>query len=98
MTQLVGDKIYCAGRLTVFAYLTPKDGRPTPPDTRANDLRHWQTTLSTQNAAIAAKTITAAQARFISPGVVEIPEKQLGFAKGFLVRDPDGHALQLVEK
>src|SRR5216117_3210111 len=27
-------------------YLAPKDGRPTPADTRTNDLWHWQTVLS----------------------------------------------------
>jgi catechol 2,3-dioxygenase-like lactoylglutathione lyase family enzyme len=79
-------------------YLTPKGGRPVPADTRANDLWHWQTMLSTRNAALAAKRITAAQARFISPSVVEIPQKQLGFAKAFLARDPDGHAVQLIER
>jgi len=26
-------------------YLAPRDGRPFPPDARANDLIHWQTTL-----------------------------------------------------
>jgi len=79
-------------------YLTPKGGRPVPADTRANNLWHWQTMLSTRNAALAAKRITAAQARFISPGVVEIPQKQLGFAKGLLACDPDGHAVQLIDK
>jgi len=29
---------------------------------------------------------------------VTIPEKKLGFSKGLLARDPDGHALQLIEK
>jgi hypothetical protein len=34
----------------------------------------------------------------VSPQVAQIPEKSLGFAKGFLARDADGHALQIVEK
>ncbi len=38
------------------------------------------------------------QSTFVSSGVVEISEQTLGFKKGFLVRDPDGHALRLVEK
>jgi hypothetical protein len=36
--------------------------------------------------------------RLISPGLVTIPDKSLGFSKGFLARDPDGHGLQLIEK
>ncbi|WP_315788172.1 hypothetical protein [Fischerella sp. JS2] len=35
---------------------------------------------------------------FVSPGVVAIPGQRLGFNKGFLVRDPDGHTMRIVEK
>lgn len=79
-------------------YLTPKNGRPAPADTRANDLWHWQTTLSTTRAEMAEKKIGATRGRVVSPGVAEIPGKGLGFIKGFLARDPDGHGLQLIEK
>jgi catechol 2,3-dioxygenase-like lactoylglutathione lyase family enzyme len=79
-------------------YLTPKDGRAAPADTRANDLWHWQTTLATGNAAMAERKIRGARGRLVSPKVVEIPDRALGFAKGFLARDPDGHGLQLIEK
>ncbi len=34
----------------------------------------------------------------VSPGVVALPDAQLGFRKGILGRDPDGHALQIVER
>jgi hypothetical protein len=37
------------------------------------------------------------QAVFISPQAVTLPEPALGFAKGLLVRDPDGHPLRFVE-
>ena len=40
----------------------------------------------------------AARVEFISPGAVALPQGELGFREGFLVRDPDGHAMQLVEK
>lgn len=79
-------------------YLAPKDGRPAPVDSRANDLWHWQTTIGVSNADTAAQKMRGARARLISPGVMTIPDRALGFNKGFLVRDPDGHALQLVEK
>jgi hypothetical protein len=36
--------------------------------------------------------------RFVSPSVTTIPERALGIAKGFIVRDPDGHGLQLIER
>ncbi len=79
-------------------YLAPRDGRPAPVDSRTNDLWHWQTAMGVSSADAAAQKIRTARARFVSPGVVTIPERGLGFNKGFLVRDPDGHALQLMEK
>jgi catechol 2,3-dioxygenase-like lactoylglutathione lyase family enzyme len=79
-------------------YLTPRNGRPAPADTRANDLWHWQTTLSTISTAAAAQKIRAAGGRVVSPEVAKISDKALGFAKGFLARDPDGHGLQLIER
>ena len=79
-------------------YLKPRDGRPAPVDSRANDLWHWQTVLATPDAARAEQKIRAAQGRVVSPQVAQLPEKSLGFSKGFLARDPDSHGLQLIEK
>ena len=79
-------------------YLAPRDGRLAPKDTRANDLWHWQTTLTTDSAVNATQKLRAAKHRIVSPSVAELPEKSLGFVKGFLARDPDGHGLQLIEK
>jgi catechol 2,3-dioxygenase-like lactoylglutathione lyase family enzyme len=79
-------------------YLSPRDGRPIPADQRANDLAHWQTTLVTADAVAAAERLFARKAGFVSPGVVTISAGTLGFNRGILVRDPDGHAVQLVER
>jgi hypothetical protein len=38
------------------------------------------------------------QIAFVSPAIVAIPEQTLGFKKGFLVRDPDGHVMRLVKQ
>jgi len=38
-----------------------------------------------------------AHAPFVSPGAVALRGHELGFTQGFLVRDPDGHVLQIVE-
>lgn len=91
--------------IELLEYLNPQDGRPIPSDVHANDLIHRQTTLVVRDVeVIASLSFANAQQRrmqqftFVSSGVVEIPEQTLGFKKGFLVRDPDGHALRLVEK
>jgi len=79
-------------------YLTPRTGRPIPADHRANDLVHWQTRLTTPDAAAAADRLRAGRVAFVSPGVVATDDGRLGFTKGFLVRDPDGHVMQVVQQ
>ena len=78
-------------------YLTPRNGRSMPVDTRANDLWHWQTRLTTCDGDAASRDLRAGKAAFVSPGVIAMPDRRLGFGKGVLVRDPDGHAVQVVQ-
>ena len=76
-------------------YELPTAGRPIPADSHPTDLWHWQTTLVVPDVDAAAATLKGT-AQFVSSGVVALPDKTLGFAKGVLVRDPDGHAIQIV--
>src|SRR5262245_46089019 len=57
-------------------YLTPRDGRPAPPDTRANDLAHWQTTLVAGDADSMNRKIRGSACRPLSPGVIA-PEQRV---------------------
>jgi catechol 2,3-dioxygenase-like lactoylglutathione lyase family enzyme len=79
-------------------YLTPRDGRAYPPEERANDLIHWQTRFLGTSADEAAQTLRNSQSAFISTGAVELPDGKAGFHKALAVRDPDGHAIQIVER
>jgi hypothetical protein len=79
-------------------YLAPRDGRPTPVDKKANDLAHWQTKLVTDHIELAAARLRESRFDFISSGVIGFGEPVLGFQRSFLVRDPDAHAMQLIEK
>ncbi len=82
--------------IELLEYLTPRDGRPIPGDQRSNDLAHWQTTLTAGAVDAAAARLRAARAAFGSPGPVRLPDAALGFQAGFLVRDPDGHVMQVI--
>jgi catechol 2,3-dioxygenase-like lactoylglutathione lyase family enzyme len=84
--------------IELLEYLAPRDGRPLAADARASDIAHWQTRLGTDDAVGAGAVLDRAGARWISPGVVTIPGAPLGFRRGALVRDPDGHAVQIVER
>jgi len=79
-------------------YLAPRDGRPSPGDERASDLIHWQTTLVVNAADRFAQNLLAENFRLVSPGAISISGGQLGFSKGLLARDPDGHVMALIEK
>ncbi|MBM4261737.1 MAG: VOC family protein [Deltaproteobacteria bacterium] len=119
LNNVAGARLHISGLralsgpgIEFLEYLTPRDGRPAPRDTRANDIWHWQTTLTTDNAlgawhkhpSLSRSAATrnpkreTRNALLASPGVAEIKEKQLGFVRGFLARDPDGHGLQFVER
>ena len=105
LNQVFGSRVRISGLrapsgpgVEFLDYLTPRDGRPTPPDTRANDLWHWQTAIRVGRADAAADKLKSARVRFVSPSVATIRDRPLGIAKGFIVRDPDEHGLYLFEK
>jgi len=82
----------------LLEYLAPRDGRPYPPEERSNDLVHWQIRFSGMSVEEAAQSLRKARSAFISTGVVELPDAKAGFRKSVMVRDPDGHAVQIVEQ
>src|SRR5215510_8085722 len=81
--------------LEFLEYELPTAGRPFPADSHPTDLWHWQTTLVVPDVE-AAVAVLRETAQFVSSAVVTLPDKALGFTKGFQVRDPDGHAIQIV--
>ncbi len=65
---------------------------------RASDIAHGQTRVATEDGPRAAAALDRAGARWISPGLVAVPGAPDGSRRGGLVRDPDGHAVQIVER
>jgi catechol 2,3-dioxygenase-like lactoylglutathione lyase family enzyme len=91
-------RVMAGPAIEFLEYLTPRDSRPYPMDARANDLIHWQVRLVCGDVEATALRVQAAKAAFVSTGVVALTDGQMGFRRGVLVRDPDGHALQIVER
>jgi len=79
-------------------YLAPRDGRPMPIDERANDLMHWQTTLTVDDIEKAFNQVREGKFALVSSRAVTVPDSVIGFKNGFLVRDPDGHVMQIIER
>lgn len=84
--------------IELLEYLAPRDGRPFPSDEHANDIVHRQTVLLTHNVDSAARDLQSHQSSFVSSGVIANHTGQLGFNKALIVRDPDGHAIEIEQQ
>ena len=84
--------------IELLEYLAPRTGRPFPDDEHANDVVHRQTVLLTSNAEQAAHDLTSAKVNLVSSRLVANQTEQLGFKSALIVRDPDGHAVEIEQK
>ena len=79
-------------------YMAPRDGRPYPADARASDIFQWQTNFVSTHVRDAEGRLRTGKFAFISPGTVDISDGKTGFQRALSVRDPDGHAIKVLEK
>ena len=75
-------------------YLAPRDGRPYPRDEKANDLVHWQTVFTSREAN-GERILRGSGADFVSTGEAEVAGSTGEVQRSLVVRDPDGHAVEL---
>ena len=81
--------------IELLEYLAPRDGRPAPRDLRANDLAHWQTTIVVPDTrTLVDRASSHPPFTLVSPRAVRLDG--LGVGDAALIRDPDGHGLQIV--
>ena len=95
--RITGLRAGAGPGIEFLEYLAPGGGRPAPIDLKANDLLHWETTLGSPDVANASRRLRRPVIFFVSPGDVAFAGGA-PFRRGLLVRDPDGHALRLVER
>ena len=84
--------------IELLEYLAPRNGRPFPTDEHTNDLVHRQTVLVTRSADQAARNLSLAKVNFVSSGLIANQTGELGFRSAFIIRDPDGHAVEIEQK
>ena len=76
-------------------YRVPPTGRPTPVDGESNDIAHVHLNIVVDDIEGLAKTLWDARVPFVSPGIVGLNTGEYG--RAMMVRDPDGHALMLMQ-
>jgi hypothetical protein len=69
-----------------------------PADEHANDLVHHQTRLVTDDIEAALKALHEKHYQLISSGIVKLTKAEIGFHLAVIVRDPDGHPIELARK
>ncbi|MBI5385606.1 MAG: VOC family protein [Verrucomicrobia bacterium] len=78
-------------------YLAPPGGRALPANVKANDLVFWHTRLLVDGLDDFARQLRQGETKFVSTRVVPVPGDHSDASRSVIVRDSDGHALQLVE-
>ena len=75
--------------IELLEYLAPRDGRPMSADVRPNDLVFWDVMIAEPDRSLL---------EHLGANPVATPRRELGFESATIVRDPDGHAMELVEQ
>jgi catechol 2,3-dioxygenase-like lactoylglutathione lyase family enzyme len=78
-------------------YLTPGPGKSYPANTRSDDIWYWQTILKTNHADTLYEQLKQEGCSFVSKRLVYLKGQEGRETKAFIVRDPDGHALLVME-
>ena len=84
--------------IELLEYQSPQTGRPMPTDERANDLVHHQTELVTSDLHSATEALCTARVSFVSTGTICDGQPTSKSRRSVLIRDPDGHVMELVGK
>jgi len=82
--------------LEFLQYITPSGGRPAPINLRPNDLVLTRTVIEVDDLDGVLIKLDGGGVTFISPQVVPVTGEP--WSKGLMVKDPDGHAVLLVQR
>jgi catechol 2,3-dioxygenase-like lactoylglutathione lyase family enzyme len=93
LNQVFGARLHITGLraehgpgIEFLEYITPPGGRPLPSDAKTSDLFFWNTHLTVDDVVKMSEKLRNNRAPFVS---------RPGGQRSEIVRDPDGHAMQL---
>ena len=100
LNQVFGARLFITGLHTdngfgveFLDYIAPPGGRSYPSDSNPTDLWHWHTTVKVSGLDQLSEQLLAKNFQFISKGIVQLDDLN----KALMLRDPDGHAVMLIE-
>jgi catechol 2,3-dioxygenase-like lactoylglutathione lyase family enzyme len=82
--------------LEFLQYVTPSGGRPSPNALRPNDVVLTRTVVEVDDLSALATKLQSNGVSFISPEPVAVAGQS--WSKALIVKDPDGHAVMLIER
>jgi hypothetical protein len=94
--HITGYRVAEGPGIEFLQYLNPGPGKPYPADSRSDDIWHWQTTLVVNDAETLFNKFRLMNAAFISREMVHESDQGRP-SRSFIIRDPDGHAVQIKE-
>jgi catechol 2,3-dioxygenase-like lactoylglutathione lyase family enzyme len=94
--HITGLRAAAGPGIEFLEYLTPRNGRPAI-GIQSNDIAHWETTVTTGDGQRAFDRLTSGRALLASPAVATL-RADARFRRGVLVRDPDEHAVKVVQQ
>ena len=72
-------------------YLTPRNGRPVPPDTQASDLWSWQVVMRAASPREVEGLLRRSHVPIVSTNTIHLGDTALAWQDALIARDPDGH-------
>ena len=93
--RITGLKAGSGPGVELLEYLSPGNGRAAR-GIQSNDMAHWETTVTTTDIGDAFERLLAGRVLLVSPSVAAPGARH--YTKGVLIKDPDGHAVKVIER
>src|SRR5579883_1074853 len=84
--------------IEMLDYISPGKGRPMPSDWKSCDIAHMQIELVVNDLVQLVKKLQQNGVPLVSSRIVQFTDNSFPYRQGCLVKDPDGHAMLMLEK
>jgi catechol 2,3-dioxygenase-like lactoylglutathione lyase family enzyme len=104
LNHVFGSRVHITGLrapsgpgIEFLEYLAPRDGRPRPADAGQNDILSWQTAILVEDINSLFGELVDNRTPLVSSDIVSVDGLAREDSRAIVVRDPDGHAVELIQ-